>query len=147
MPTSSEAFRNEDIISAIILIPLHLPVEKREKMLCSICIIWTRGFVPGNKQKMKKEQRRSPTRSGIPKITHSLCLIWIHDELISRIWLFLHRLHLCLFRSSWAERLEEKASLSTFIKSNIINMRAQIVFSDGITGSGVNSGEWIRRKL
>lgn len=35
----------------------------------------------------RTERLRSPTRSGILKITHSVCLIWIHDELISRIWL------------------------------------------------------------
>lgn len=125
----------------------------------SICIIWARGFYALAQHYIAtwgktKKWRRSPTRSFHPKkITHSFCLIWIHDELISRIWLLLlHCLsfflsHSCSFWSSWMDKHEEKISF-TSVKSNIINIRAQIVFLCSLSVclyrllSSYNNGMW-----
>lgn len=84
-------------------------------------------FLPRNvKEEKKKVRRRSSTRFGILKITHSFCLIWIHDELISWIWLFFFpqpRLPLCMLdrclEYHWTSRAgedeaEKKKEKSTF---------------------------------
>lgn len=81
------------IISAIML-PFPSISQTTHKNFRSICIIWTRRFCAWQMGREREGDTQAPpsipdTFYRILKITHSSRLIWIHDELISRIWLLL----------------------------------------------------------
>lgn len=151
---TSQCLSDWDIISAIILSPFHFSMAKKipfnlhnlsEGILCL-------GTAQETWSKTKKNDADPQHVHSIPKITHSFCLIWIHDELISRIWLLSSSLPSPFQspHSPWCLIILDKHAKKisfTSVKSNIINIRAQIVFFSSVLLFDMSLSSFYHRSL